>query len=328
MKKFEFTEYDITVCRFGKTIDGNGAGTALIDTIQGFHAWVQEAKHLADTRIESPGDELYVKESASTDGLYCLVLWRRVGEGNVTYAINAADPPKAGTKVKIQKFDRNDIPGEPLYFIVNPGLNRLFCVRPPNAQRLGVKDFCRAVKFFMGVRSKRVSVPQCVSGTDLTVNVAAEDGTAAEKPVFKACIKRQKAALDRVLENSGQIKNLIHKIPLSDKSVPERIAIVTPLLEFFHEDFGGENFERTRAVTYKISVDGMMREDVEKAIKAQESAAPGQKVGFGMKKSQQTIWADECLMRRTVDIEIESENGIYMAADVLRSACSTLSGWL
>ena len=326
--RFEFTEYDVTDCRFGRLVKDKDRRCALGDTVSGFHAWVQAAKHLAETRIESPGEELYVKESGVSGDLYGFVLWKRMGVESSVCAINADDPPNAETKVKVRMFGENDIPGEPLYFIVNPGANRLFAVRPSSARPIGRADLVQAIKFFMGIRSKHVQSRQSMPGQGHLESVRSSSGESAKEPVFRVRVKKRQSVLDRVLENPNHVKTLVHTIPFKDKNPRQRWSILSPLLKFFHEDLGGESFERTRSVTYAIAVDGMQREDVEKAIDAQERAAPGQRIGFKLTKSNQTIWADECLSRRTVNLEIESENGVFAVGAILKDAEKALAGWL
>lgn len=328
MRRFEFTEYDVTDCRFGRLGKGEDRRWALVETVSGFHDWIQSAKHLAQTKIESPGNELYVKESANAGALYGLVLWKRTGVESAVCAINADDPPKAETKVKVRKFDKNDIPGEPLYFVVNPRAGRLFSVRTSSVRQVGKAELIRSMQFFMGIRSKRVRSRQTLTDDGPSESICSSSGTPARKPVFRVRVKRRRSVLDRVLENPDQIKTLVHTIPFKDISTHQRLLILRPLLKFFHEDLGGENFERARSVTYAISVGGMQRSDVEKAIESQETAAPGQKVGFRLTKSNQTIWADECLSRRTVELELDSENGVFSAADILRVAGETFVDWL
>ncbi len=326
--KFEFTEYDVTDCRFGRLVKDKDRRCALVDTISGFHAWVQAAKHLAETRIESPGEDLYVKESVASGMLYGFVLWKRTGVESSVCAINADDPPNAETKVKVRMFDENDIPGEPLYFIVNPGANRLFAVRPSSVRPIGREDLVRAIKFFMGIRSKHVQSRQSPTEDGLSESIRCSSGESAKEPVFRVRVNKRQSVLDRVLENPDHVKTLVHTIPFKDKNPRQRWLILSPLLKFFHEDLGGESFERTRSVTYAIAVDGMRREAVEKAIDAQERATPGQRIGFKLTKSNQTIWADECLSRRTVNLEIESENGVFAIKAILDAAGTMLSGWL
>jgi len=327
--RFEFTEYDVTDCRFGRPVKGENPRGKLVETVDGFHAWVCSAKHLSDTRIESPGDELYVKESAKAGNLFCVVLWKRVGAAASVCAINANDPPNAETKVKVQAFETNDIPGEPLYFILDPSAGRMFAVRSTTAQRIGHADVCRAMRFFMGIRSKAVS-SRCrmtAEGPEKEI-IGTEGEEPAKEPTFKIRVKRQKSMLDRVLENPGQVNCLVHTIPFKDMNAPKRKRILKPLLQYFHKDLGEDDFDRTRYVSYKIAVDGLVRDDVEKAISAQENALPGQKVGFRLKNTRQTLWADSCLSRQTVDLDIASENGIFSAVELLKSAGAKLGIWL
>lgn len=307
---FQITGFEILDCRYGRA---TSPAQDLPDVLSRFSEWVNSTEQVEQTLVLGAG-EVYVKDVARAGDSFAIVLWKKNGTRNTTYALCRTDPPDGTASITINKFGKNFIPGDPLYFMVNVAKKRLYTLRPPYALLTGRKDLEQVIKGFMLQQPPQGYSLQVQDGTEI-VDISS---TGAPPPVFKAKLVRNDAVVAEIIKNCKSIRKLVHDITLKGGDHVAREKYLKPLISFFSPELALAEFDKTRKIRYEIDVE-LEEQHVQQILDEQENAPQGKRVGFKFKKDDRTHWADSCIDRFNMDLVFTRNTDIFSSKDILNA---------
>ena len=317
---FSFTRFDISACHFGRANKNMPPKGAMVSQlIHGFYNWVVKSKHLSDTRIDDGGSEIYVKDVAESNGLCCIVLWNKTGSGQTALAVNRNSPPKTKGSITKKNFGADDIPGEPLYYLVDAGKECLWTLRPPMALRTDRDALERAFRFYMKTHSdyfvKNVSKPRTKGEEHLVKLVPSEKNIQKGLPRFTAKMTRNKQTMEAIVTKASRVRKLVQIVSFKDVDQNYRSDLVTHLLRVFSYRLTPRQAEDTKKVKYEIDV--RLDADEIRGLIANQENNPNSRIGFVVTGSQTPIWADQTILRFDKTLSLPEEDGVFSAEDLL-----------
>lgn len=325
---FSFTRFDISACHFGRaTKQMPSKGAMLSQLIHGFCEWVEKAKHLSDTRIDDGESEIYVKDVAEDKGRCCVVLWNKTGSGRTSLAVSKNSPPKTKGVIQKKKFDKDFIPGEPLYYLVEAERVCLWTIRPPLAQRTERTALERAFRFYMGTHSeyfdKSVGKKRTTENDHVVELVPSDKNIQKKLPRFSAKMTRNEQKLDALVARASSIRKLVHVVSFKDMDQQKRSVVVSHLLDIFApSQFSLRQAEDTKRVKYEIDVK-VDASEIRKLVARQENMK-NSRIGFVVKGATTPIWADETILRFERALLLPAEDEVFSAEDLLKESSSIL----
>ena len=323
---FQVTEHTVTGCWYGR----RGANDRIVHTnelytiLSGFAEWVGRASHISETKIADSASTapftVYVKDCASNNNDFVFALWlssNRDGDQNV-YALNVDQPPNTTHEVKRTRFDPGEIPGFPAYIFVDAAACKLYTLRPPNIKNTGRTQFDAAVQFYMeehhATVEREIAVGQ--DGTRMvSVNMVGEHGETLA-PKFSSAIERQKTAMEEILSRYSEIRKIVRVRKLRNIPLAEKKGLFTKLFDFLDSQIDDADISDSNRVKVEIDV-RLTRQEVRRIIKHQERNTANEEIGFKFKNDEKMVWANQCIVRKSVDIPIDVEDDIVSSPDLL-----------
>ena len=324
--KFQITEHTITGCWYGKRSADNRIvhKDELYSILLGFASWIGQAKHISETRITDSASTapftVYVKDCACRGNDFVFALWlssNRDDNQNV-YALDVAQPPNTTHKIKKKKFDPGEIPGFPAYIFVNSAACRLYTLRPPTIMNTGRRQFDAAVRFYMemhhGTIEKKIAVNH--DGTRIvSVNMIGEKGELLA-PKFNSEINRQKTAAEEILARYSEIRKIVRVRQLRNTPLVEKKGLFAKLLEFLGTTIDDADISDSNRVKVEFDV-RLTRDEVQRVIRHQEKNIANEEIGFKFKNDDKMVWANECIIRKDVDIPLQCTDEIVSSQELL-----------
>lgn len=324
---FQITEHSITGCWYGRrSADDRAVKNDELHTILlGFAAWVGQSRHISETKIIDSASTapftVYVKDCASQGNDFVFALWlssNKDGEQSV-YALNIDQPPNTPHKINKKKFDPGEIPGFPAYIFVDSARCKLYTLRPPNIMATGRKQFDAAVRFYMamhhGTLEKEISTEHDGARV-VSVNMVGEKGELLA-PKFSSEIERQKTAAEEILSRYSEIRKIVRVRRLRDTPLGEKRDLFAKLFDFFDTTIDDADISDSNRVKVEFDV-RLTRNEVRHIIRHQENNIANEEIGFKFKNDDKMVWANECIIRRDVNIPIESTDDIVSSQELLK----------
>lgn len=324
---FQVTEHTVTGCWYGRreANDRVVQTNELYTILSGFAAWVGQARHISETKIADSASTdpftVYVKDCASSDNDFVFALWlssNRDGDQNV-YALNVEQPPNTAHEVKRKTFEPGEIPGFPAYIFVDASACKLYTLRPPNIMNTGRIQFDAAVRFYMEMHhgttlERETSVEQ--DGTRIvSINMIGENGETLA-PKFSSEIKRQKTATDEILSRYSEIRKIVRIRKLRNLPLVEKRGLFSKLFDFLETRIDDADISDSNRVRVEFDV-RLTRQEVRRIIKHQERNIANEEIGFKFKNDDKMVWANQCIVRKSVEIPIDGEEDIVSSQALL-----------
>jgi len=308
---FVVTRYNITGCWFGKKPPRTQVDALVLKTIlSGFDVWVDTSIRMADTLVSGTAPfRVFVRDSESQGSDFAVSLWLSAtdGDDNV-YAINGDDPPNGEQRVEVLRSEDGGIPGTPAFFFVDTGNKALYTMRPDNIRISGKPQFDAAMRFYMEHHAQRIHRNISVDEEGVFVeslNMIGPDGEYL-KPKFESELQRNPTRAEEILRRCNDIRKLIRVQDLSKKPVAERQQAVMNLLALFNAGVSEEDASESRRIKCEVDV-RMSREEVEDIIRRQAECGSDEKIAFKFKGDSKPMWADECIARRKINLDVGTD---------------------
>lgn len=320
--KCVITEYVISGCWYGRKRQGTSVNPSeLLSVLGGFRQWVNCTKRMEDTRIEGKTFpfEVYVKDCACIGHDFLISLWLSSTDAkNNIYTIKRDSPPDGTQEVKKRKFDDEDIPGLPTYFFIPADDCRMFAVRPKNLSVNGRTQFDAAIKHYMAKFAKKIPKEKAKldDGTVLLSLKMTDEKGKDLSPKFESELKEVPSVAKKLLSHAQDVRKIIHTRTLVGKSPKEKKMLIGNLLSIFDADLDDESFDDSEKMRCEIDVN-LTPEEIGKLIKNQDKCKAGERYGFLLKGGSSPIWADSCIARKEVDLEVSVNDDIPISAKAM-----------
>ena len=323
---FQVTEHTVTGCWYGRreANDRVVQTNELYTILSGFATWVGQARHISETKIADSASTapftVYVKDCASNDNDFVFALWlssNRDGDQSV-YALNVEQPPNTTHEVKRKTFGPGEIPGFPAYIFVDASSCKLYTLRPPNIMNTGRKQFDAAVQFYMEMHhatvEREIGVEQDGTRT-VSINMVGANGETLA-PKFSSEIERQKTATEEILSRYSEIRKIVRIRKLRNLPIVEKRGLFSKLFDFLDTQIDDADISDSNRVKVEFDV-RLTRQEVRRIIKHQERNIANEEIGFKFKNDDKMVWANQCIVRKSVDIPIDVEDDIVSSQDLL-----------
>ena len=324
---FQVTVHNVTGCWYGRRSaeDRVVNSNELYTILQGMASWVGNVKHISETKIADSAATapftVYVKDCASKGGDSVFTLWLSSNkDGNqIVYALNIDQPPNTEHKVNRKTFDPGEIPGFPAYIFVDSSASKLYTLRPPNILNTGRKQFDAAVQYDMeehhATLEKKISVDQ--EGTQLvSINMVSDKGDLLA-PKFSSEIEWQKTGTEEILSRYSEIRKIVRIRKLQNVPLAEKKGMFSMLFDFLEAKIDDADISNSNRVKVEFDV-RLSRQEVRQVLKHQENNTSNEEIGFKFKNDDKMVWANQTMVKKTVDIPTESADDI-VSSEILLS---------
>lgn len=323
---FQVTGHDVTGCWYGKRSADDRVVHAneLYAILSGLATWVGSVRHISETRMPDSTSTapftVYVKDCASKGNDFVFALWlssNKDGDQNV-YALNVDQAPNTTHEVKRNTFNPGEIPGLPAYIFVDSAACKLYTLRPPNIINTGRRQFDAAVQYYMeehhATMEKKINVES--DGTRIvSINMVSEKGESLA-PKFCSTIERQKTKTDEILSRYSEIRKIVRVRKLRNIPIAEKKGLFSKLFDFLDTTIDDADISDSNRVKVEFDV-RLSRQDVNRIIKHQENNSSSEEIGFKFKNDDKLVWANECIVRKCVEIPIDGVDEIVSSKSLL-----------
>lgn len=324
--KFIVTRYNISGCWYGRRrADTQVEPAELKAVLDGFNKWVNSVPHMTHTQILGTQPfKVYVKDSDAHGTDYAVGLWlSSTDASNNIYSISGDDPPNGNQRVDVTSFPDGNIPGSPAFFFVDAAHNALYAMRPEKIRINGKPQFDAAVRYFMARHGNVIPRGRRVdgNGTDVVeLNMVGRDGETL-RPKFESELQKNPTATDEILRRSGDIRKIIRVQDISRKPIVEKRSAISRLCEILGTNVSDDEIADSKRIKCEIDV-RLTHDDVERLITGQSETAD-EKIAFKFKNDPKPMWADACIARKTVSIELDADGPQDVTARKLLAAIET-----
>lgn len=322
--RFVITRYRITGCWFGRKPRDTEVNPAELDRIlDGFHTWVNNTTHMTQTQIlGSQPFNVFVKDCGKHGMDYVIGLWLSSTDRNDNvYAIQGDDPPNGDQRIDVLRHPDGSIPGMPAFFFVDAAANGLFAMRPEQIRISGKPQFDMAIRYYMANHAGTIERHRHVEDDGenvIELNMIGEDG-ATLTPRFESELQKNPTVSEEILRRVSEIRKIIRVQDISKKSIAERKSAVKRVFSLIGASIENEDVTDSRRIRCEVDV-RLTREDVERLIQRQGDAASDEKIAFKFKGDKKKIWADNCIARKTIDLQFDADEPQGVTARKLLSA--------
>lgn len=309
--RFIVTRYNISSCWFGRKSSDTTVDPHVLNTIMsGFCKWVSDSTHMTQTMVNGTNPfKVYVKDCAQAGTDYAVGLWLSSADRSENvYAIKGDDPPNGEQHVEVLSCSNGNIPGMPAFFFVDATHNALYAVRPEKIRINGKPQFDAAIRFYMAHHAGTIERQRRVENDGTTVvelNMVNEDGETLQ-PRFGAELQKNPTVTEEILRRSDEIRKIVRVQDLSRKSVQDKRTAIGSILSLMGANLSGdEDVSDSRKLRCEIDV-RLTRDEVERIIQRQGESSD-ERIGFRFRKESKPTWADTCLARKTITLNLDVE---------------------
>jgi len=306
---FIVTRYTISGCRYGRKRPNTPVNPAELKAVlDGFDSWVNAAPHMTHTRISGTQPfKVYVKDSSAQGSDFAIGLWLSSTDmSNNIYSISEDDPPNGNQRVGVTSFPDGTIPGTPVFFFVDAAKNALYAMRPEKIRLNGKPQFDAAISYFMERHGNTIPRSQRVDGdgTDVVeLNMVGQDGKTL-KPKFESELQKNPTQAEEILRRCGDIRKIIHIQDISKKPPEEKRSFISRLNDILGTNVSDDEVADSKRIKCEIDVQ-LTRDDVDRLIRKQAETAD-EKIAFKFKNDPKPMWADTCIARKAISIELQA----------------------
>lgn len=309
--RFVITEYNITGCWYGRRPVDTPVDSHVLKTIlQGFCSWVNGVAHMSHTKVSgvTAPFTVHVRDCASHGNDFMVVLWLSSSrQGDDIYAISADDPPNGMQQINVQHVPDGSIAGFPAFFFVDSDHNRLLTFRHEKIRTNGRPQFDAAMRDYMSLHSNELQRSRSVDDEGenvVTIEMCGADGELLN-PKFESEVRERQAEKADILRRANEIRKIIRVQDISKKPIDEKKSAVRRLFSLIGASIEHEDVSDARKIRCEIDVH-LTREDVENIIRQQSDSPGDERYAFEFKGDSKKVWADKCIARRSVDIDLSS----------------------
>lgn len=320
MSKFVVTAFDVGACGwYARGEDEPSAANRLGDVFKELVDWVKAREHIEETlirvkdsRMSSP---VYASDVADKDGDFLVTLWldkSRAGNQEVL-GLNVKEPPNGSSKVASKKFGTGFIPGFPVYFFVVPEADRVYSVRPGDNQVSGHKEFDGYVQSFIGAHMGDAKSSTDAEGNKTTLHRMKKNRPEGFSPRFSSKLKKNKREKHDILSRASDIRKIVSSRNLKNESAESKRDFINGLLRVFDLDITADEVGKSKFAKCFIDVE-LTREQVETML---DTPVRGERIGFVLKGDSKIKWADQCIDRNDIDLDVDPDVSVFDAAELL-----------
>ncbi|MEM8873820.1 MAG: hypothetical protein AAGD32_06125 [Planctomycetota bacterium] len=264
-----------------------------------------------------------MRRDAST-GTWAITLWNRTPKsaGGVMFA-DAAGTPSA-RKARTSAPKKNDLPGYPTHFWLDPASSSLVTVQLdefPNGHQNLIRWLTGFLRNVSPYRVKQTHVDEdgqesVESVTWRELGASDEDETPAVQPSFVSKPVVLPGKIKTVQDNRAKIKRVLIREQLVSSVVDDR-GLIERLLSRVDLDFQDYTPSSVR-VEAKIPV-VPSQEDLDEMLSGSESAGPSG-FGFEIEGVDKPVWIDHASTRESRKLDIvRDKNNVPAAESILRT---------
>lgn len=322
MSKFILTAFEVGEC--GWYARGNDEPSAIGTTGEVFGrlaAWVKGQTSIENTRFSfregRRSAPVYAFDVAEKDGDRLVTLWldKSRDASQEVLGLNVKQPPDGSGEVQSKKFDKGYIPGFPVYFFIVPSADRVYSVKPESYQVAGHPEFDSYVQSFIAKHTGE-SKPSTDARGMPTTRYGKKDGDGEDlNPRFSSQLKKRAQKGEDLIRRVSDIRKLVSVRDLKNQSAAKKKEFIDWILEGFDIGVKVDDVDNVKRARCEVDVE-LTREKLERIL---ESNAPGERVGFIFRNESQVKWTDEYIDRTERELNVNPENGVFNAADLLEA---------
>jgi hypothetical protein len=321
--KFSFTEYNIDHCWYGSKRNKAVDPDALYSLFYSFDKWVMGAPHITHTHVtgvDTKSYHVYVKDVAHLEGDFMAILWlsnASLTKSNKVVGLKLSDKPGASASIDTTNLKTGFLPGLPVYFYICSKTSQLYTVKPEGSIVTGRQQFDACIRYFMTYHSDKLpkTIETLPSGEKLvTISNKDSEGNTLS-PNFVTSLETTKALRSKIESKAGDVRKLIHTMSTARKTKDEKKSIFDWIMTYTDMKISDAEIEEAQRIKYEVDI-CLTKEHIKDILDKQANAKKGERFGFRLKNSNATIWADEHISRREIDVPIKEEV-VYTASSLL-----------
>ena len=114
----------------------------------------------------------------------------------------------------------------------------------------------------------------------------------------------------------SEIRKIVRVRKLRDLPLVEKKGLFSKLFDFLDATIDDADISDSNRVKVEFDV-RLTRQEVRRIIKHQEKNSSSEEIGFKFKNDDKMVWANQCIVRKSVEIPIDGTDEVVSSKELL-----------